>query len=153
MKTSHSVGSALLAVLIGFQVGKYVAGHDCQRAVRLKSVENRADSADETMSRLDLLRRGDTNALMQSLDVQLDRQSMMLQELLEEFFPEARRNTNAVPLLGRAVRILERARAFRAAHPRVATLPNEPAAGKAGITACFTIERQWPGLPEPGRSP
>jgi len=30
--------------------------------------------------------------------------------------------------------------------------PNQPAAGKAGITLCFDFGHHCPGLPEPGRS-
>jgi hypothetical protein len=31
------------------------------------------------------------------------------------------------------------------------TMPNHPAAGKAGLTSRLTTEHHWPGLPDPGR--
>jgi hypothetical protein len=34
---------------------------------------------------------------------------------------------------------------------RLATMPNHPAAGKAGIARLLAIGRRCPGLPEPGR--
>ena len=30
-------------------------------------------------------------------------------------------------------------------------VPNQPAAGNAGIAPPLTIEHHWPGVPEPGR--
>jgi hypothetical protein len=126
MRTSYSTAIALLAVFIGFAAGHYVASHDYKDAFHICSVDDATRSLDEATSRLGLLLRGDTNAVMQELDLQLNRETVMLQELLDQYFPEARRKTNAAPFLGHATRALERARAFRKAQPSAATPPNKP---------------------------
>src|SRR5215469_11087246 len=98
-----------IAVVAGFLAGGFIVQKWYQRSFFQFAADSSAAELGKDNSLLVYLRSGHTNSVMDLLEIDLDGQMLSLQTMLSEI-PESQRETNDVHLL-------ERARAYRAAHP------------------------------------
>ena len=99
---------SLLAGAVALSAG-CVSASRCRHELDRSAVMSSAASGDAALSALSRFRRGDTNAAVQSLEQHLDAQITILESFLRDI-PKSEHE----PVV---VRFMERARAYRVAHP------------------------------------
>ena len=107
-----NISRLILLLVTAIAVSGCVSATRHQSALDHCAMISTAASGDAALSALNRLRRGDTNAAVQSLEQHLDAQITILESFLREI-PEPQRDAVIV-------RFLERARAYSAAHPSAA---------------------------------
>jgi hypothetical protein len=100
---------AIVALAFGLVAGGYATSKWYERYLYRFCADDAAAELGKDHSVLHHLRAGDTNSAIDLLEIDLDGQMIAVQGMLEEI-PKAEQNTNDVVLL-------ERARAYRKAHP------------------------------------
>ena len=101
---------ALATLIVGLVAGGYTAARVWEHSMKQFAAAAAGASVQSALASLNRLRAGKTNDVIELLEIRLNGEMLALEIILEEI-PPHRRDTNSVSLL-------ERARAYRAAHPK-----------------------------------
>ena len=110
MSTRRTSLLAIAALVVGLVAGGFVTSRFYQGHLNQFAADSAAAGVGSAYSALHRLRDGRTNDAIELLEIDLDGHMLALESMLEEV-PQRGHNTNSV-------RLLERARAYRVAHPR-----------------------------------